>query len=326
MRVYFNYAAVALAVASLVACGNKDGAAAAAPTQVAAKVGSEEISVHQINQVLGRTNTGSASPQDVQRMSRDVLEKLIDQQLMVDQATETKLNRTPEVVALIESAKREILARAFAHQITTNLPKPSPEDVKKYYTEHPALFAERRIFNVQELVVPTTPEAPSVLDALRGFAAAGKPVEEVAAYLKAKGIAFNGGAASRPAEQVPLELLDKLQPLKDGHCIVLEAQRAVTYVRMANSQSAPMSEANAAPRIEQFLSNQRNGEAIAAAVKQLRSSAKITYMGEFAKALDNAAPAPASTAPASTASPAPTAPTAPTLDKAAMDKGVSGLK
>jgi EpsD family peptidyl-prolyl cis-trans isomerase len=307
-----------LAVAGLSACGKKDEASGAA-TQVAAKVDAEEISVHQINQVLSRTNTNGASPQDVQRLSRDVLEKLIDQQLLVAQATEAKLNRSPDVVAQIESAKREILARAYVQQVTSSLAKPTADEVKKYFAEHPALFAERRIFNVQEIIVPAT---PGLLDVLRGFAAAGKPVEEVAAFLKGKDIKFNGGAASRPAEQVPLELLGKLQPLKDGQCIVLEAPRAFTYVRLAGSQSAPIGAEAAAPRIEQFLTNQRATEAVAASVKQLRTSAKISYQGEFAKPLDGAA-----ATPATAATPAPAAtPDKPSDDKAAMDKGVKGLK
>lgn len=311
LRHALTLAAVALAILGLSACGKKDEAAGAA-TQVAAKVGSEEISVHQINQVLSRSNTNGASPQDVQRLSRDVLEKLIDQQLLVDQATEAKLNRSPEVVAQIESAKREILARAYVQQVTAGLAKPTPDEVKKYFAEHPALFAERRIFNVQEIIVPATPE---LLQTLNGFAASGKPVEEVAAYLKSKDIKFNGGAATRPAEQVPLELLGKLQPLKDGQCIVLQAPRALTYLRIASSQSAPLAADVAAPRIEQFLANQRAGDAVAASVKTLRTNAKISYMGEFAKPLDTAAPAPAAAAPEK-----------PSDDKAAMDKGVSGLK
>ena len=88
--------AVACATA-LSACGGGDKKSGA--TQVAAKVGSEEISVHQINQVLSRTNAANATPQAVDKLRRDVLEKLIDQQLAVSQAEESKLNRSPEVVA-----------------------------------------------------------------------------------------------------------------------------------------------------------------------------------------------------------------------------------
>ncbi len=300
----------AVVLATLAGCGKKDDASAPA-TQVAAKVGSEEISVHQINQVLSRSNTSAASAQDIQRVSREVLEKLIDQQLLVDQATESKLNRSPDVVAQIESAKREILARAYVQQLSAGLPKPSAEDVKKYYVAHPALFAERRIFNVQEIIVPV---APGLMELLSGLAAAGKPMEEVAALLKSKDIQFTGGAATRSAEQVPLELLSKLQPLKDGQCIVLEAPRALTYVRVAGSQSAPLSADAAAPNIEKFLSNQGVNEAVAASLKQLRAASKISYLGEFSK------PA------ADTAAATPTAAALPTDDKAAMDKGVSGLK
>lgn len=220
------------------------------------------------------------------------------------------------MVAQIESAKREILSRAYVQQLTAGVAKPTAEEVKKYYAEHPALFAERRIFNVQEVIAPVT---PGLLDVLRGMAAAGKPVEEVAALLKSKDIKFNGGGATRPAEQVPLELLDKLQALKDGQCIVLEAPRAYTYVRIAGSQSAPVGADAAAPNIEKFLTNQRASEAVNASIKQLRGSAKISYQGEFAKPVD------AATAAAATAQPA-TAPEKHSDDKAAMDKGVSGLK
>ena len=131
---------------SLASCGNKDDKKVA--TQVAAKVGSEEISVHQINQILSRTNTAGSSPQAAQTMSRDVLEKLIDQQLAVEQAIENKLHRSPDVVSQIEAARRDILARAYLQQFAGALPKPKnllrsdlplPElaevDVVRHYTK-----------------------------------------------------------------------------------------------------------------------------------------------------------------------------------------------
>ena len=318
MQTRFKYTLLATAIAittlGLSACGDKGDKKVA--TQVAAKVGSEEISVHQINQILSRTNTAGASPEAVQGIAKDVLEKLIDQQLAVDQATENKLHRTPEIVAQLEAARRDVLARAYIQSITSALPKPTPEDVKAYYTGHPQLFSERRIFNVQEIQVANT---PGVANELRTLAASGKSIEEIAAALKAKDIKFGGGASTRAAEQIPLEILPKIHALKDGQSAVLETAQGVTLIRVASSQSAPVQEAAAQPRIEQFLTNQRAGEAVAANIKKLRADTKIAYMGDFAKTADAAPAAPA--APATEAA-------APAADatKSTIEKGVAGLK
>jgi len=295
----------------LSACGNKDDKKVA--TQVAAKVGSEEISVHQINQVLSRTNTQGSTPEAAQAMSRDVLEKLIDQQLAVDQAIENKLNRAPDVVSELEGARREILMRAYMQKVASALPKPSTDDTKKYYIDHPQLFSARRIYNVQELVVPV---AAGLAEQLRGYAAASKPIEEVATALKAKDIKFGGGSATRPAEQIPLELLTQIQALKDGQSIVLETPQTITLLRIASSQLAPIDEATALPRIDQFLTNQAATEAVTANLKKLRADTKITYMGDFAKA-DSAA---------SAVVPATPAPSSEGKVQTAIEKGVAGLK
>lgn len=312
--------AMTLAVLGLAACGKSEESGKATATQVAAKVGSEEISVHQINQVLQRTNTSGASPEAVKGLGREVLEKLIDQQIAVDQATEAKLHRSPEVVTQIEAARREILARAYLQQLTSSLAKPTAEEAKKYYADNPQLFSQRRIFNVQEIVVPATPE---VLAQLRGFATAGKPIEDVAAWLKGQNIKFNGGAATRAAEQIPLEVLPKVHALKDGQSAVLESAQNLTFLRVASSQSAPVPEAAALPRIEQFLANQRANEAITSNIKQLRASTKITYMGEFDAPVASAAAAPTTPAPAAPATPAPVADD---KAKSVIEKGVAGLK
>lgn len=313
-RFTLSVLAATLALA-LSACGSKDDSKVA--TQVAAKVGSEEISVHQINQVLGRSNTSGASPEAVKTMSRDILEKLIDQQIAVDQATEAKLNRSPDVVSQLEASRREILARAYIQKVVGGISKPTPEDVKKYYIDHPQLFAERRIFNVQEIVVPL---APGIVEQLRSFSAAGKPIEESAAWLKSKDIKFGGGSATRAAEQIPLELLAQVHTLKDGQSLVIQSSQSVTLLRVASSQLTPVPEAAALPRIEQFLTNQRAGEAVTANIKLLRGNTKIAYLGEFSKdeSTTAAAVAPAPVASASAS--------AEDKTKNSIEKGIAGLK
>lgn len=294
---------------SLAACGNKDDKKVA--TQVAAKVGSEEISVHQINQILSRTNTAGATPQAVQTMSREVLEKLIDQQLAVEQAQDSKLHRSPDVVSQIEAARRDILARAYLAQLTSALPKPSAEDARKYYLEKPQLFSARRIFGVQEIVLPPT---PGLAEQLRAQVAAGKTMEATATWLKSQNTPFNGGTTTRAAEQIPLEILPEVHALKDGQSAVLETTKGITLLHLVSSQPAPLSEAIALPRIEQFLSNQRAAEAITTNLKQLRAKTTISYLGEFA-------------APATPPENIQNQPVAPAGNaQAAIEKGVAGLK
>jgi hypothetical protein len=63
---------VTLLVMGLPACSKKDDTAVA--TQVAAKVGSEEITVYQINQVLQQAHADSTSAEAAKALSREALE------------------------------------------------------------------------------------------------------------------------------------------------------------------------------------------------------------------------------------------------------------
>ena len=268
---------VALGIAG---CGNKDAEKPKPATQIAAKVNSGEISVHQLNYVLTRTpGAGAVSPETAPKLRREVLDRLVDQELAVEKAIEKKLDRSPEVLLALENARREILARAYVEQITAGDPKPTIEEAKKYYAENPPLFAERRIYNIQEIVLPAT---AGIAVELRGMVDSGKPMEEIANWLKGKGVKFAAGSATRSAEQIPLELLPKIHPLKAGQSLILEGPQTITVMRLAGVQSAPVSEEVALPRIQQFLGNQRAAETAKQEFKTLKTNAKITYMGEFA--------------------------------------------
>lgn len=303
---------IALPMAS---CGKDDKKNA---TQVAAKVNSSEISVHQVNFVLGRSGVSNPTPEQAAQLRKAAVERLIDQQLAVDEALEKKLDRQPDVVMALEMARREVLARAYLEQLNAAQPKPTEDEAKKYYADHPALFSQRRIFNVQELIVPT---ASGTLAAVKELVAAKKPIEDIAAFLKGRNIQFNAGAAQRTAEQIPLEVLPRIHALKDGEMTVIETPQAFTVVRVAASASQPVTEAQAIPRIQQFLANMRGSEAAGKDVKRLREKAKITYEGDFAP----------SAAPAANAAPA-KAPDVPKADAPApssdpnMEKGLRGLK
>ena len=125
-------------------------------SQTAAKVNKEEITVHQINYVLQQQR--GLAPEQAASASKQVLERLVDQELAVQKAQEQKLDRDPRVVQQIEASRREIVARAYVDKIAAGAPKPSPAEIKAYYDAHPALFKERKVYNLQELAIQAKPE------------------------------------------------------------------------------------------------------------------------------------------------------------------------
>jgi EpsD family peptidyl-prolyl cis-trans isomerase len=267
---------VALCVGGLLLTASGCDKSAPPATQVAAKVNSDEISVHQINYALAKLP--GLTPDKTEEARREILGKLVEQQLAIQQATEKKLDRSPEVVAAMEATKREILARAYFSQVVASLPQPTADEVRKYYADHPELFAERRIYSLQEVAVPSGRVS---LDQLRAVAN-NRPLGEVVSWLKKKEIPFNGNTGIRSAEQVPLNVLAQLHATPDGKTVVIETPPTVQIVRVAASQSAPIDEAGAEAQIRQFLLNQRAREAIAQNVRLLQEKAKIEYLGEFA--------------------------------------------
>lgn len=258
------------------ACGNKEEKKAA--SQIAAKVNSGEISVHQINFVLQRTP--GLPPEKAEEAKRQILDGLIDQEIAVQQAVETKLDRNPNVVQQIEAAKREILARAYMEQITANKGKPSDDEIAAFYKMRPELFSARKLYRLEELVFEAKPAAVA---AARDLAGKGKPTAEIAAALKAQGVQVGGGVSVKPAEQISLDLLPKLAQAKEGVPQVFENGGKAAVVTVLATKPEPLTDVQAKPFIERYIGNRDKGEVARETMKGLRAKAKIEYVGDFGK-------------------------------------------
>ncbi|KQW41986.1 MULTISPECIES: EpsD family peptidyl-prolyl cis-trans isomerase [unclassified Roseateles] len=318
--------AIVASAALLTACGGDKSDKA---SQTAAKVNKEEITVHQINFVLQRQP--GLKPEQAETASRQVLERLVDQELAVQKAQEQKLDRDPRVVQQIEAAKREIIARAYAERVGESVSKPSNDEIAKYYNDKPGLFKDRRIYSLQELQIEAKPEQ---FETIRAKLAAAKNLNEFAEYLKSAEMRFNGNQAVRAAEQLPLASLDAISKMKDGDSMISQNPNGLTVLFLVGSRSQPVDEVRARPAIEAFLLNQRKAEAVQKDIKALRDTSKIEYVGKFAEPAPAAAAAtpttPAPLAPAASEVPVSTAPVAPApaasgLDPASISKGM-GLK
>lgn len=277
----FTLAAVAvLAVLVTAGCNDKkqEGAGTKAASQVVAKVNGTELTIHQLNSLAG--GISAPSKEQAEKLRTQMLERLVDQEVLLQKATEEKLDRDPNVMQAIDNARRELLARAYLDKKVGRPDKPTDAAVAEYYARNPALFKERRLYNVEEIQVANI-DAQG-LSGLNEALSAGKSFEGVAAQLKEQNAPFQRSAVTRFAEQFPMELLPRVHALKDGQATVVRAGQGAYVVRVISSSPAPMAEAAARPFIGQMLMNTERAERLKAEVKRLRDQAKVEYTGTVA--------------------------------------------
>lgn len=329
--------AAALALtAALAGCGDKKDSKTA--LQTAAKVNKEEITVSQIQQVLNQQRA-ALPPGPAASAESFALERLIDQELALQKAGDQKLDREPRVMQQIEASRREIIARAYVEKIGEGAPKPTPAEVKAYYEKHPALFSNRRIYNLQEVDIEFPAEQQeAVKAALQGA----KTFPVFLEYLKANGFKFQGSEGVRSAEQLPLASVDQFAGLKDGQAVFVARPNGARVIHLVASRSQPVNLDRATPAIEQYLLNERKRKLIADDLRALRSAAKIEYVGNYAANKPPPLPMPSADAPpvmSIAGSAPPPIDAAPQVDVAprdaasaampsgdVLDKGLKGMK
>lgn len=299
---------LALSTVALVACGDKKDAPIA--SQTAVKVNKDEITVHQINFVLQQQR--NLRPEQADAASKQILERLIDQQLALQKADDLKLDRDPRVVQQLEASRRDILARAYLEKVGEAAARPTPQEVQAYYDEQPALFKERRIYSLQEISIEAKPEQIPVLRERLGAA---KNINEFIDYLKAQNFRFSGNQAVRAAEQLPLRSLEAFARMRDGQAALVPAPNGVQVVVLAGSRSQPVSLDQARPAIEQFILNERRRKLVEEDVKAMRAAATVEYVGKYA---ESAASAPAAADVDATGTAAGIAPAAPAASEAGL--------
>ena len=313
-----------IVLAGLGSCSDK--AAEKKPGQALASVNGAEVTVLQLNEELQRANV-AANQQD--SASKQLLQVLIDRQLLQDAAARENLDRDPKVMQAVDRARSLIVAQAYLQKRIGNVARPTPQEVEAYFNKNPDFFASRKQFSMNELVIAAADLTPEV----RAAADGARSLEEVAVWLDAHKIKYGRTQVTRTTADVPRQLAGKLLGMPKGQLFAVREGPRAMFVAVTEVREAPVSLQVAAPQIEQFLMKQKNQELAAEELKRLRNGASIVYLNKTmmpdakpAGAQPAAAHAPAAAAAAASASSPAPADSAGGADKAALDRGVAGLK
>jgi EpsD family peptidyl-prolyl cis-trans isomerase len=296
-------ALAAMAATLLAACSPKKDVAPAdaAGSEVVAKVNGDDLTAGQLTIALQKQR--GMRPDAGDAASRQVLDQLIDEQIVAQKAVAAKLDQDPRVVAQIEAARRDILARRFIEAAAETAAKPADDAVQKFYDGRPALFAQRKVYTLQRTDIQVPDDRRTEVDAHVNSL---KTAAELTDWLNSQKLKFTAKQEQDASEQLPPVVLEKVATMKEGQSTVVPSQFGVSALTLISSASAPKTLADARPAIEQFLGNQGRREVIMNLQKTIRDGAKVEYQGRFAAL----APASASSMPDPAPTPTPTLPAA----------------
>jgi EpsD family peptidyl-prolyl cis-trans isomerase len=276
----------------MTACSNRSPSAnvsETSPTQVAARVNRQELTVHEINTLLPALSLAAGETAEQSRFK--VLEQMINQSLAQQKALAWQLDQTPEVIRQLEAARRGIMAQAWADRVLQDLIPPSETEQRRFYDTHPDWFAQRKLYQIQDLwaAIPAAEHKP-----WQTWLKQNPSYERVVDKLKSQKIRFAATPIIMGAQQLSASELTQLAQTPKGQRIAIErtASRpdAIQLWWLIDARTQPVSWEQAQPVIEGQLLQQQRQTRLRQEMDALRTQADIQYVGAFASANQRAQP------------------------------------
>ncbi|WP_416908770.1 MAG: hypothetical protein ACMVO5_03915 [Polymorphobacter sp.] len=137
-------AALALALA---ACGEKD--AAIPDGQVVATVDGKDVTIHEVNAEIGLIRAPADTPRKF--LEQVALARVIERKMLAAEARGKELDNRPQFLLSKVRAEEGLLVQALQADIQGQVPQTTREAAQKYIEENPQVFAERRIFAIDQI-------------------------------------------------------------------------------------------------------------------------------------------------------------------------------
>lgn len=243
--------------------------------QVAATVNGEEVTLQELNTELQASNVPQGM--DKQVAQRNALQHIIDRKLLLGEARDKKIDKSPEFQSQKLRADELLLAQTYAKQQLSAVPVPNDADVSKFMGEHPNAFGNREQLQLDQIRfrAPKDVKSLSVLQADHNLNA-------IAAHLTGMGIKFDRVQAGLDTAQVPTDLIKAINGLPPGEPFVLPTNGIITVNVVIGRKTVPTDPAQARQAAVGAWRQQKFTALITDKLKVLKDSAKITYQNGFA--------------------------------------------
>ncbi len=260
---------------ALTACHKKEQAAQSgiSDTQAVVKVNGQTISLAEFDtrrpQVPGISN---------QAISKEMMQHVVEMELLRQAGLEDKLDADADTRARLANANRTILASAYLQKLLTATAKPTDPQITDYYNSHPAQFAKRKEYNLQELSLQAPPGREAQIEAQLSKS---KKPEDFEKWLSANNIPHDSKMVTVTSDRLPDDVLQKLKDAPVGGSAVLGRKGQMNIMFVVGEEMQPIDLAQAKLMVTNMLMDKLRKDAIDDALKKLQAKAKIDYVPPY---------------------------------------------
>ncbi len=227
--------ACALPAAMLLAgCGKKQETQAVVG-QVIAHVGPDEVTQQELDNELRLANVPADKRTD--EIIKAALSRIVERKYLVQQALAAKLDREPTVHLDLLRAREQILAGAFAQRnLSGKMSAVSKTEIDDYIQGHPKQFAQRELFQVDQISFVTPTDVQALTAATKDF----KSLDQVEAKLNEMNIKFSRGTATLDSAAMPAEMLKVLDARKQDDVYFIRSRGNGTFFKVTSVDQKPL--------------------------------------------------------------------------------------
>jgi EpsD family peptidyl-prolyl cis-trans isomerase len=254
--------------------------------QVVATVDGREITRLDLEAELANVNT--PDPKVRKAAEQQALQLIITRTILADEARRQRMDKTPEFALQQRRATDTLLAQMLQYKIAAAVPAPTDDEAQRFITDHPDIFAQRKIFAV-DTVRMARPTDPSLIKGLEPI----NTLPEVEDFLTAHNIAHSRTSGDIDAVGADPRLIDQIVKLPPNELFLYPGPNGVLLVnQIRDTRIVPFQGDDATKYAMALLKKQRTQQAVANQLRQIvQANAKQVQYNEAFKPVPQAAPA-----------------------------------
>lgn len=249
-------------------------------SRVAATVNGVEITQREVNFLYQRSAPPGGDATVARNQRRTILAGLVRGELLAQQATKMKLDKSPDFLLAMHDARRRVLAGFAEQEIASTAKGVSPEIVQQVITNNPNLFAQRKLLVYDEVLMQSV-NVP-FLQSLNASAANGASLSALLDLVKAQKVPFRQATRTLTTDQMEPAIFTVLSNSKVNRAVVARVADKFSMILVLHSiVPVPLEGQAAMQTAANQINNQQRSVAFSNKMRTVVDASKITYFGEY---------------------------------------------